>query len=661
MNTNVGRNSIGFGYGIGAMFAPVLIFLLACAPTRCLGQNDNGFLYRVDGPNATITGYSGPGGAVAIPSSFQSSGMAVTSIGPGAFASNSLVTSVTIPGSVTSIGSNAFLCCSNLAGVILPSSITSISDLEFRFCVRLTNIVIPDCVTNIGQMAFSECQSLPSVTIPSGVTCINMGAFIDCYSLTNVVIPASVTNIGGAAFNGCWNLKSVTIPASVTSIEGLAFKDCSSLSSAYFQGNAPQFLELPGLGATVFGGTTLYYPASATGWSTPKWSYYSAYPYYSGSLTVTLSPAEAVSVGAQWKVDAGAWQTNGATATMLPVGDHTVSFNTINCWTTPSSQIVTINSNATTTVAASPYIGFFPFTYSLTGTNITLTGYTGSAGALTIPSSIPGVGTVTAIGDYAFATNLLVTGVTIPNSVTFIGNSAFFCCSNLASVILPSSITSINDLEFRFCGNLTNLVIPNGVTSIGYYAFGNCQSLTRVSIPNSVTSISDAAFTDCFRLTNIVIPNCVTNIGGDAFGQCVSLASVTLPSSLTSINSGMFIDCYNLTNVVIPNSVTNIGGVAFEYCDLRSVTIPASVTFIDSEAFAMCYSLSSAYFQGNAPQVHDTSPKAGGGWVFMGAASTFTIHYPLTATGWSTPTWDARRVILSTSMGIWPTLTTAGL
>ncbi|MBX3740541.1 MAG: C39 family peptidase [Akkermansiaceae bacterium] len=68
-----------------------------------------------------------------------------------------------------------------------------------------------------------------------------------------------------------------------------------------------------------------------------------------GSLQVNLTPAGAVGVGAQWRVNGGAWQNSGATLPGLPAGSHTLSFKTVDGWTTPANQTVTINSNQTTT------------------------------------------------------------------------------------------------------------------------------------------------------------------------------------------------------------------------------------------------------------------------------------------------------------------------
>jgi hypothetical protein len=69
------------------------------------------------------------------------------------------------------------------------------------------------------------------------------------------------------------------------------------------------------------------------------------------------------------------------------------------------------------------------FSYSISGTNITITGYTGS-GAATIPSSIPGVEvTVTCIGDSAFHALTNLTSLTLPRGVAAISDYTFFWTS----------------------------------------------------------------------------------------------------------------------------------------------------------------------------------------------------------------------------------------
>ncbi len=77
------------------------------------------------------------------------------------------------------------------------------------------------------------------------------------------------------------------------------------------------------------------------------------YVVQSGSLQVTINPAGAVSAGAQWQVDGGAFQNSGTTLSNLYVGTHTLTFKPISGWSTPSSQSITVNANATSTASGS--------------------------------------------------------------------------------------------------------------------------------------------------------------------------------------------------------------------------------------------------------------------------------------------------------------------
>ncbi len=92
-----------------------------------------------------------------------------------------------------------------------------------------------------------------------------------------------------------------------------------------------------------------------------------------GSLSVMISPAGAMPEGAMWNVDGGSWQACGATVWNLSVGSHTVGFNSIQGWITPSSQTVTITSGQTAS-AIGTYTPVFAaiFTASTTSGNAPL-------------------------------------------------------------------------------------------------------------------------------------------------------------------------------------------------------------------------------------------------------------------------------------------------
>ena len=119
------------------------------------------------------------------------------------------------------------------------------------------------------------------------------------------------------------------------------------------------------------------------------------------------------------------------------------------------------------------------FTYEINGESVTITGYTGSEGNVTIPSEIEGK-PVTAIGERAFSQNKTLTSVAIPDSVTGIGDYAFYMTWSLTSIEIPDGVTGIGKSAFYESG-LENINIPAGVTTIGMGAFEECFNLSGVT------------------------------------------------------------------------------------------------------------------------------------------------------------------------------------
>ncbi len=84
----------------------------------------------------------GASGSVAVPEMIG--GNFVTSIGNGAFADESGLTSVEIPRSVTSIGERAFSSCNSLTSVTIPSSVTAIGGSAFLGCDALKTVYVDE-------------------------------------------------------------------------------------------------------------------------------------------------------------------------------------------------------------------------------------------------------------------------------------------------------------------------------------------------------------------------------------------------------------------------------------------------------------------------------------------------------------------------------------
>ena len=114
-----------------------------------------------------------------------------------------------------------------LSEYTIPDSVTTIGYGAFAYCSSLTSVTIPDSVTTIGAWAFRGCSSLTSVTIPDSVTAIGIYAFYNCSSLTSVYCKAITPPAGGASmFSSNASGRKIYVP--MESVE--AYKSASRWS-----------------------------------------------------------------------------------------------------------------------------------------------------------------------------------------------------------------------------------------------------------------------------------------------------------------------------------------------------------------------------------------------------------------------------------------------
>lgn len=503
---------------------------------------------NADGVTCAISGYSGQGGAVNIPSTVN--GLTVVSIGTLAFSSQNSLTSVTIPASVTNIGKSAFSDCGALTSVIIPGSVTSIGNVAFRLCSSLSEIYFTGNPPALGSNVFFEdaiatvyyfpciyfynCPSswgpafgeLPTAEATFAFTVENTGLTITGYfgpggmvTIPGTIGGSAVTAIGGYAFdedNGNSSLTSVTIPDSVTNIEDSAFQQAYGLSNISI-----------GSGVLSIGASAFEYCF----------------------LTSIAIPASVTNLGPYMFV--------GCPLSLIMLDPQNAFYS--------STNGILFNKSQSILVQAPPA---WP------------------VGEYTIPSS------VTSIQAGAFEGCGNLTNVTIPDTVTNIGDSAF-SGSGLQTVTVPNSIGCIAGSEFSSCGGLTNVVFGNHVTSIGDWAFYACP-LSSVIIPNIVTNIGAFAFDDCGNLSNVVFGSSLVSIGQTAFYDCAKLTSIVIPDSVTNLAGSSFYLCESLSNVIIGAGVTSLQPYTFRFCGMISIFFRGDAPTADSSVFQ--YETPTAYY-----------------------------------------------------------------
>jgi hypothetical protein len=124
---------------------------------------------------------------------------------------------------LTSIGDYAFRECT-FTSITIPNSVTTIGKGAFTSNSKLTTATLGDAIKEIKDETFQGCGMLTSVTFPDGLSNIGINAFRWCYTLTSVRIPSSLTSMGELAFEGC-PLKSIELPDAFTTIPDNLFKN----------------------------------------------------------------------------------------------------------------------------------------------------------------------------------------------------------------------------------------------------------------------------------------------------------------------------------------------------------------------------------------------------------------------------------------------------
>ena len=128
-----------------------------------------------------------PSGAVAIPAEID--GRPVVDITAAAFAGNTAVTSVSIPGSVTNVADGAFAGCTGLKTVALPRLYADrLADLFPDAVDSIEKVVFLDGVTAIPDNFFEGCTALRTMDLAESVVDIGTNVFEACSALTTTVL-----------------------------------------------------------------------------------------------------------------------------------------------------------------------------------------------------------------------------------------------------------------------------------------------------------------------------------------------------------------------------------------------------------------------------------------------------------------------------------------
>ena len=566
-------------------------------------------------------------------------------------ASESSISSLTIPEGTRGIASGAFVGHYEIDEVVFPSTLKFIGAMAFKGCTGIADVLLPGNVVAVDRDAFHSCTYVQTLSLPNTLLDIGNGAFANCTMLISLTCPEGVETIGDAAFSNCWRMMSAAIPSSVKNVGDSAFADCRRLTGVTVPAGLKTIAELFPAAYDKIVSAEVVVGSSGGGDGTPRM----VPGMFMGCVALT--------------------------DLALPEGLKDVSENAfVGCTSIPSFNL----PNTVTNIGARAFKNLsqltsfsFPSALESIGDEAFL-GCT-RISALSLPDGLENIGanafngcsTLTSIvmpeglkkiGDYAFRNDNLLTQVNIPASVTSIGTAPFEGCGNIWSVSLPCNVKKMSEIfpsayqritsvtvvgvssenttprmvpqmfmgcaaledltlpewlsevsedAFAGCVSIPDVNLPNAVTNIGARAFKNLSQLTEFEFPTSLVTIGNEAFSGCSGISELSPPEGIRIIGTSAFRGCSSLATIVLPKGLDSIGDSAFRDCTALTVLLLPNGVRYIGDYAFQDDGLlRRVEIPASVISMGESPFAGCMNVTTVALPGDVKTIASIFPNA---------------------------------------------------
>jgi len=399
--------------------------------------------------------------------------------------------------------------------------------------------------------------------LPSGITDIDCGAFYatawakqkfgdDMHIINgtlieipaekrgvNLVIPSGVKRIGGGLCSGDRSIRTLKLPNGLLEIDDQAFKDCYQLESVTIPDSVVR------IGKEAFAKTP--------------------------NLEDVKIPEDLQEMGA------GAFEGSP--------------------WAEEQNEFVIINGVLSVYNGSGGHV-VIPDGVTKIGDGVFKNKKQSSGGIIITDGS----GSSSIYGNTNAAKGVVITGVTIPDSVVEIGNEAFYGCAQLTEISMSASVKRIGDGAFFNCA-FSKIDVPTCLEEIGAGAFERCASLTVFAIPASVKSIGESAFSGCSKLESAPLPPNLKTIAAKTFYNCLQLKEVQIPSTVQTIGNQAFEGCGNIVRLDIPEGVKSIGDQAFRMCYyMTEMKVLSKNATFGEKVFASCEHLTLYGYSGTGAE-----------------------------------------------------------
>ena len=614
--------------------------------TFAVGGSGAGLTTSTSAGQVTVTGYTGSGGQLVIPSTIN--GFSVITIGPNAFNGSSNLTSVTIPTSVTSIGANAFNGCTSLTSITIPSSVTSIGSDAFEFCTSLTSAIFLGNAPAMGAGVFASTLNGFTVYYSNGAAGFTSPTWTDSsgdpYPAVNFGTGLAQTINFPAIANQTLGAAPFTLNATASS--GLAVSYTVASGPATLSGTNNNTVTLTGSGAVVIranqGGSGTYAPAINV------------------TQSFTVSPASQTT----WDNGGGdsSWVDPSNWSLGVPVSSSGVAIGT-----QPTGNFIRVNTGGPATIATLTFnntlsagVALLPNSGETLLVNGAITNSSAEAETFTIPvvsgASALYTGGILGLkfGQLTVNTNNVTTSglVSVSQTLTFTINSAS-SYGKIGSITATSATININGSYKGAAGDSFQLTLGNfsGATlgtlptlTVGLnWNTSNFLSKGILSVVSGQTSTftdggNDGAWSDTSNwsptpASSSVVPGITTSSG-----QNVIIATVGTSTSA----DGIVVNTGNVSPSdagVLLGSLTfnNSNPVSLSPFDTETLTVAGNITnttaVSDTLSLPVFVGTSAPSYAGgtgglnfNSALIVGTSAVATSGKIVVNGTLSFTIN-----------------------------------